>query len=121
MIILSIGVKPETKIAKEAGLKFNERGAIVIDKFMKTSDESIYALGDAVEVIDFVNKKPTMIPLAWPANRQGRIVADNICGRNVAYKGTLGSSVTKVFDYTVATIGNNENFELHLTNLSFHR
>jgi len=108
MIILSIGVKPETTIAKEADLKLNERGAIVVDKFMKTSDSSIFALGDAVEVIDFVNKKPTMIPLAWPANRQGRIVADNICGKNVEYKGTLGSSVAKVFDYTVATTGNNE-------------
>ena len=108
MIILSIGVRPETTIAKEAGLMLNERGAIVVDDYMKTSDESIYALGDAVEIIDFVNKKPTMIPLAWPANRQGRIVADNICKRNVKYKGTLGSSVAKVFDYTVAATGNNE-------------
>ena len=108
MIILSIGVKPESLIAKEAGLKLNERGAIVVDNHMKTSDKNIYALGDAVEVTDFVNKKPTMIPLAWPANRQGRLVADNICGKDVAYKGTLGSSVAKVFDYTVATTGNNE-------------
>ena len=108
MIILSIGVKPETTIAKEANLNLNERGAIIVDKFMKTSDPSIFALGDAVEIMDFVNKKPTMIPLAWPANRQGRIVADNICGKNVEYKGTLGSSVAKVFDYTVATTGNNE-------------
>jgi CoA-disulfide reductase len=108
MIILSIGVKPETTIAKDAGFKLNERGAIVVDKYMKTSDESIFALGDAVEIMDFVNKKPTMIPLAWPANRQGRIVADNICGKNVEYKGTLGSSVAKVFDYTVASTGNNE-------------
>ena len=108
MIILSIGVKPETTIAGEANLNLNARGAIIVDKFMKTSDPSIYALGDAVEVMDFVNKKPTMIPLAWPANRQGRIVADNICGRNVEYRGTLGSSVAKVFDYTVATTGNNE-------------
>lgn len=108
MIILSIGVKPETTIAKEAGIKLNERGAIVVDEYMRTSDESIYALGDAVEIMDFVNKKPTMIPLAWPANRQGRIVANNICGREEKYKGTLGSSVAKVFDYTVATTGNNE-------------
>lgn len=108
MIILSIGVKPETAIAKEANIKVNERGAIVVDKYMKTSDPNIYALGDAVEIMDFVNKKPTMIPLAWPANRQGRIVADNICGKNVEYKGSLGSSVAKVFDYTVATTGNNE-------------
>ncbi|HSQ89486.1 CoA-disulfide reductase [Romboutsia sp.] len=108
MIILSIGVKPETTIAKGAGIKLNERGAIIVDDYMKTSDENIYALGDAVEIMDFVNQHPTMIPLAWPANRQGRIVADNICGRNVKYKGTLGSSVAKVFDYTVATTGNNE-------------
>nr|WP_312984593.1 CoA-disulfide reductase [Clostridioides sp.] len=108
LIMLSIGVKPETKLAKEAGLKLNERGAIVVDDQMKTSDKDIYAIGDAIEVIDFVNKKPTMIPLAWPANRQGRLVADNICGRDVRYKGTLGSSVAKVFDYTVATTGNNE-------------
>ncbi|OOM13786.1 CoA-disulfide reductase [Clostridium saccharobutylicum] len=108
MIILSIGVKPETAIAKDANIKINEKGAIVVDKNMKTSDPNIYALGDAVEIMDFVNKKPTMIPLAWPANRQGRIVADNICGKNVEYKGSLGSSVAKVFDYTVATTGNNE-------------
>ncbi|WP_434798494.1 CoA-disulfide reductase [Terrisporobacter vanillatitrophus] len=108
MIILSIGVKPETTIAKECGLKLNLRGAIVVDKHMKTSDNNIYALGDAVEIMDFVNKKPTMIPLAWPANRQGRIVADNICGKKSEYKGSLGSSVAKVFDYTVATTGNNE-------------
>ncbi|MDU3803130.1 CoA-disulfide reductase [Paraclostridium bifermentans] len=108
LIILSIGVRPETSIAKDAGLKLNERGSIVVDEYMKTSDENIYALGDAVEILDFVNKKPTMIPLAWPANRQGRLVADNICGKNIKYKGTLGSSVAKIFDYTVATTGNNE-------------
>ncbi|MTK69027.1 CoA-disulfide reductase [Turicibacter sanguinis] len=108
LIILSIGVHPETTIAREAGLALNERGAIVVDKKMKTSDESIYALGDAVEIMDFVNKQPTIIPLAWPANRQGRIVADNICGKESEYKGTLGSSVAKVFDYTVAATGNNE-------------
>lgn len=108
LIILSIGVRPETMIASEAGLVLNERGAIVVDKMMKTSDDSIYALGDAVEIMDFVNQKPTMIPLAWPANRQGRIVANNICGKKSEYKGTLGSSVAKVFDYTVATTGNNE-------------
>lgn len=108
MIILSIGVKPETTIAREANLRLNERGAIVVDEYMTTSDKNIYALGDAVEIMDFVNKKPTTIPLAWPANRQGRIVADNICGRGTKYKGTLGSSVAKVFDYTVASTGNNE-------------
>ena len=108
LIILSIGVRPETSIAKEAGIYVNERGGIIVDDHMKTSVDNIYALGDAVEIMDFVNKKPAMIPLAWPANRQGRIVADNICGRNSSYKGSLGSSVAKIFDYTVATTGNNE-------------
>lgn len=108
IIILSIGVKPETTIAKAANLAVNDRGAIIVDSYMKTSDPDIYALGDAVEIMDYVNKQPTMIPLAWPANRQGRIVADNICGKNIQYKGSLGSSVAKIFDYTVATTGNNE-------------
>jgi len=108
MIIMAIGVKPETTIAKEAGLEVTQRGSIIVDEHMRTSDASIYALGDAATVKDFVSGEQTMIPLAWPANRQGRIVADNICGRNSIYKGSLGSSVAKVFDYTVATTGNNE-------------
>lgn len=108
MIILSIGVAPESKIAVEAGLNVNARKAIIVDEHMRTSDENIYALGDAVEIIDYIAKVPTMIPLAWPANRQGRIVADNISGRNVKYPGTLGTSVAKVFDLTVSTTGNNE-------------
>lgn len=108
LIILSIGVSPESKIAKDAGLKLNKRNAIIVDNRMKTSDPNIYALGDAVEVKDYINGDPTMIPLAWPANRQGRIVADNIAGRDAKYNGTLGSSVAKVFDLTVAATGNNE-------------
>ena len=108
MIILSIGVIPESGIAKKAMLEVNKNGAIVVDSKMRTSNKDIYAVGDAVEVIDFVNKKPTMIPLAWPANRQGRLVADIISGKDVEYKGTLGSLVAKVFDLTVASTGNNE-------------
>lgn len=108
LLILSIGVAPESKIARDAGLEVNKRKAIVVDERMKTSDDSIYALGDAVEVKDFVTGVPTMSPLAWPANRQGRIVADNIAGRNAKYNGTLGSSVAKIFDLTVAATGNNE-------------
>ncbi|WP_343347451.1 CoA-disulfide reductase [Terrisporobacter petrolearius] len=108
MIILSIGVTPESKIAKEAGIEVNEKGAIVVNSKMKTSNKDIYAVGDAIQVIDFVNKKPTMIPLAWPANRQGRLVADILSGKDVEYKGTLGSLVAKVFDLTVAATGNNE-------------
>ncbi|MGL5068257.1 MAG: CoA-disulfide reductase [Sarcina sp.] len=108
LTIFSVGVKPESEIAKNAGLELNQRGAIVVDDHMKTSDDSIYAVGDAVEVKDFINGKKTMIPLAWPANRQGRLVADNICGKDIKYNGTMGSSVAKVFDLTVASTGNSE-------------
>ncbi|MGL4740693.1 MAG: CoA-disulfide reductase [Sarcina sp.] len=108
LTIFSIGVKPESHIAKEAGIKVNAKGAIIVDEYMKTSDPSIYALGDAVAVKDFINKGETHIPLAWPANRQGRLVADNIAGRKVKYNGTMGSSVAKVFDLTVASTGNSE-------------
>lgn len=108
LTIFSIGVKPESKIAKDAGLELNQRGAIIVDEYMRTSDSNIYAVGDAVEVRDFINGGKTMIPLAWPANRQGRLVADNICGRDAKYNGTMGSSVAKVFDLTVASTGNSE-------------
>ncbi|MGB3367198.1 MAG: FAD-dependent oxidoreductase [Acidaminobacteraceae bacterium] len=108
MVMLSIGVRPQSKIAKEAGLDINERGGIVIDEFMKTSDENIYALGDAAEVIDYIFGGKTMIPLAGPANKQGRIVANNISGRREAYKGTQGTSIAKVFDLSVANTGANE-------------
>ncbi len=100
IIILSIGVRPETTIAKDANLKLNDKGAIVVNSKMQTSDSNIYAIGDAIEVVDFVNKNKTMIPLAWPANRQGRLVADIICGIDTEYKGTLGSSVAiEVVDF----------------------
>lgn len=108
LIILAIGVVPETAFAKEAGLEVTERGGLVVNEHMQTSDANIYALGDAVAIKDFVSGTQAVIPLAWPANRQGRIVADNICGRSTVYKGTLGSSVAKIFDYTVASTGNNE-------------
>ncbi|SHH35490.1 CoA-disulfide reductase [Tepidibacter thalassicus] len=108
MIILSIGVRPESSLAKDAGLELGERGTIKVDETLRTSDKSIYALGDAVEVKDYINGKPTMIPLAWPANRQGRLVADHINGKNVKYNGTMGTSIAKVFDMTVASTGNNE-------------
>lgn len=108
LVILAIGVAPETRFAAAAGLKVNARGALIVDEYMRTNDESIYALGDAVAIKDFVNQEETMIPLAWPANRQGHIVADNIAGIKARYNGTLGSSVAKVFDLTVASTGNNE-------------
>ncbi|MED0687477.1 CoA-disulfide reductase [Anoxybacillus ayderensis] len=108
MIVLAIGVKPENELAKQAGLAIGERGGIQVNEYLQTSDPFIYAIGDAIEVIDYINGKPTHTPLAWPANRQGRIVADHIYGRNVRYNGTLGTAIAKVFDMTVAATGNNE-------------
>lgn len=108
LVILSIGIKAQTQLAKDAGLELNARGGIVVDDYLKTNDENIYAIGDAIEVVDFIDKNKTMIPLAGPANKQGRIVADNICGKNMTYKGSQGTSVAKVFDLTVAATGHNE-------------
>ena len=108
LVILSIGVRANSALAKDAGLPLNERGGIVVDKHMRTADPSIYAVGDVVEVEDFVFKGRTMVPLAGPANKQGRIVADILAGRDSAYQGTQGSSVAKVFDLTVASTGANE-------------
>ncbi len=108
MTILSIGVRPENQLAVKAGLKVGARGGIQVNEYLQTNDENIYALGDAIEVTDYINGSPAMIPLAGPANRQGRIVANNIYGKAEKYKGTLGTSVAKVFDLTVAATGNNE-------------
>jgi CoA-disulfide reductase len=108
LIILAIGVAPENKLAKEAGLELGLRGAIRVNERLQTADESIYAIGDAIEVKDYINGQATHIPLAWPANRQGRIVADHINGIDSKYQGTLGTSIAKVFDMTVAATGNNE-------------
>ena len=108
LVILSIGVRPETRLAKEAGLAIGSLGGIAVNDYMQTSDPDIYALGDAVEVINPVTGKPALIPLAGPANKQGRIVADNIVfGNRETYKGTIGTSITKVFDLTVAAAGAN--------------
>ncbi len=109
MVILSIGVAPETHLAKEAGLKLGLRGSISVNDRMETSIPDIYAVGDAVEVRNFVTGMETLIPLAGPANKQGRIAADNICGRDSRYNGSQGSSVLKLFDMTVAATGLNEN------------
>ena len=108
MLIMAVGVRPENSLAKAAGLTLGERGGIVVNERMQTSDECIYAVGDAVEVADFVAGQKTMIPLAGPANKQGRIAADNICGIPAEYNGTQGSSILKVFDLTVAATGVNE-------------
>ena len=108
MVILSIGVRPNSELARNAGLKLNARGGIIVDASMRTSDEHIYAVGDVVEVEDFVSKEHTMVPLAGPANKQGRIAADVLAGRKATYTGTQGSSVAKVFDLTAASTGTNE-------------
>lgn len=108
LVILSIGIRPNSSIAKEAGLMLNPRGGIVVDDYLMTSDKDIYAVGDVIEVNHFITREKTMIPLAGPANKQGRICAGNIMGRNEKYVGSLGSSVAKVFDMTVAATGLNE-------------
>jgi rhodanese-related sulfurtransferase len=108
MVILAIGVKPESRLARETGLDTNERGGIIVDKKMRSSDPDIYAVGDAVEVTDFVTGQPVMIPLAGPANKQARIAADNISGIPSEYTGTQGSAIIKIFDMTVASTGINE-------------
>lgn len=108
MVLLSIGVRPETKLAKNAGLAIGERGGIAVNDYMQTSDADIYALGDAVEVRHLVTGQPALIPLAGPANKQGRIVADNIVfGNKKKYPGSIGTSIAKVFDLTVAAAGAN--------------
>lgn len=108
MIIMSVGVRPETSLAKDCGIEVNRRGSIIVDRHMKTNIQNIYAVGDAVEAEDFITKSPAFIPLAGPANKQGRIAADNICGIGSEYTGTQGSAVLKLFDMTVATTGINE-------------
>lgn len=108
MVILSVGVRPDTALAQSARLELNPKGAIVVNEHMQTSKEHIYAVGDAIEIVDFVTGKKGYVPLAGPANKQGRIAADNICGIKSSYKNTLGSSVLKIFDMTVAMTGVNE-------------
>lgn len=108
MTILSIGVKPENELAKSAGLTLGERGGIIVNEYLQTSNKDIYAVGDAVEVVDYISSMKAMIPLAGPANRQGRIAANNMMGKKEKYQGTLGTSIAKVFDLTVASTGNNE-------------
>ena len=108
MVILAIGVTPESMLAKEAGLALGIKGSILVNDRMQTSAPDIYAVGDAVQVKHFVTGADSLIPLAGPANKQGRIAADNICGGDSRYLGSQGSSVIKVFDMTAATTGINE-------------
>jgi rhodanese-related sulfurtransferase len=108
LVILAIGVAPDTNFLKDSGIKLGPKGHILVDDKMETNIENIYAVGDAIEVTDFVNKQNTAIPLAGPANKQGRIAADNIAGLNSTYKGTQGTAIIKIFSLTAASTGNNE-------------
>lgn len=108
MIIMSVGVRPETRLAQNCGIRTDKRGSIIVDRSMKTNIHDIYAVGDAIQIENFISRQPAFIPLAGPANKQGRIAADNICGIESEYTGTQGSSVLKVFDMTVAATGLNE-------------
>ena len=108
LVIMAVGVRPESSLARAAGLDLSDRGAVIVDEHMRTSDAHIYAVGDSIQVIDTVTGEPVVIPLAGPANRQGRIAADNISGRSSAYSSTQGTGIVKVFDLTAGMTGANE-------------
>lgn len=108
-IILCIGVRPESNLAKDAGLNVSEKGNIIVNDFMKTSDEDIYALGDSIQVNNPIINIPTYIPLAGPANKQARVVANNIYNKAGKYEGTIGSSILKIFENNLGIVGLNEN------------
>ncbi|MGZ7441610.1 FAD-dependent oxidoreductase [Paenibacillus sp. TH7-28] len=108
IVILAIGVAPDTAFLSESGIELGPRGHIIVNDKLQTNMEGVYAVGDAVEITDFVNGSKTAIPLAGPANKQGRIAADNVCGLGTTYKGTQGTSIIKVFGLTGAATGNNE-------------
>jgi NADPH-dependent 2,4-dienoyl-CoA reductase/sulfur reductase-like enzyme/rhodanese-related sulfurtransferase len=108
LVVLGVGVRPENKLAVAAGLEVGSRGGIRVNEHLQTSDPDIYAVGDAIEVRDFVTGEPTQVPLAGPANRQGRIAADYIFGRQSRYRGTQGTAIVRVFDATAAMTGASE-------------
>jgi len=118
MVILSIGVRPETGLAKAAELTLGPRGHIVVDEVMRTSDPDIYAVGDAIQVFNPITGQPTAVPLAGPANRQARIAAEHITGRANPYRGTIGASIVKVFDLTLGRVGCSSG-ELHRAGVPF--
>jgi NADPH-dependent 2,4-dienoyl-CoA reductase/sulfur reductase-like enzyme/rhodanese-related sulfurtransferase/TusA-related sulfurtransferase len=120
MVVMAVGIKPVSNLAKDSGLNITPRGYITVNEFMITSDPNIYAVGDAVQVMHYQTQEPIHIALAGPANKQGRIAADNIAGREVKYKGILGASVVKVFDATVAAVGLSEK-QLKPTNIKYEK
>ncbi len=106
--VLSVGVRPNSELARQAGLAIGETGGIEVDEHMRTSDPDIYAVGDAVEVTHLVTDRKVLMPLAGPANRQGRVAADNLCGRSSTFGKVQGTAVVKVFEFTAAVTGANE-------------
>ena len=121
IVILSLGVRPDTKLAKMAGLEIGERGGIRVDDHMRTSNPDIFAVGDAIEVKDFVTGEWSLIALAGPANRQGRIAADVIAGRNSSFRGSQGSSIIKIFGGTVAWTGASEKTLKRIGDLDYEK
>ena len=121
IVILAIGVRPETALAEMAGIEIGQRGGIRVDEQMRTSDPDIFAVGDAVEVRDFVTGEWTLIPLAGPANRQGRIAADVIAGRDSRFRGTQGTSICKIFEGVIAQTGASEKLLTRLGETDFEK
>jgi len=121
IVILAIGVRPETALAKMAGIEIGQRGGIRVDEHMRTSDPDIFAVGDAVEVRDFVTGQWSLVALAGPANRQGRIAADVIAGRDSRFRGTQGTSICKIFEGTVAQTGASEKVLVRLGDKDFEK
>ncbi|HDM8044679.1 TPA: FAD-dependent oxidoreductase [Vibrio campbellii] len=120
ILIMAISVRPEIKLAQEAGLQIGALGGIYTNEYMQSSDPSIYAVGDAVEEKDFVTGEQTLVPLAGPANRQGRMAADNMLGRQETYKGTQGTAICKIFDLDIASTGKNEK-QLKRDNITYEK
>lgn len=108
MVILSIGVKPNSELAAKAKIALNQRNGIIVDEYLKTSIDDIYAVGDVIEVENYITKEKTMVPLAGPANKQARILADNLCGDKKKYRGSKATAIAKVFDLNAASVGINE-------------
>jgi len=120
ILIMAIGVRPEIKLAKEAGLTIGSLGGISTNQFLQTSEPSIYAVGDAIEELDFVTGQTTIVPLAGPANRQGRMAADNIFGQTESYQGTQGTAICKIFNLAIASTGQNEK-QLKIKNINYEK
>jgi rhodanese-related sulfurtransferase len=121
IVILAIGVRPETALAKAAGIEIGQRGGIRVDEHMRTSDPDIFAVGDAVEVKDFVTGQWTLVALAGPANRQGRIAADVIAGRDSRFRGTQGTSICQIFEAAIAQTGAGEKLLVKIGEKDFEK